>query len=52
MNCLYCNDSLIWQNDFSCEDIYFCSCEEGIITFYECSNCSAEYQITLNCKGD
>jgi hypothetical protein len=52
MMCLYCDNELIWQSDFTCDDVYQCACEEGLVTFWACSSCGADYQITLDCKGD
>jgi hypothetical protein len=52
MICLFCSGGLIWQNDFTCEDVYFCTCESGIISFWDCPDCDARYQITLHCEGD
>lgn len=32
----------VWQNDFSSEDAGYL--EDGIVTYYSCSNCGAEIE--------
>lgn len=49
MNCYCCGHTLRWENDFTCQDVYFCECEQGIISFYSCDNCDAHYQIEKGC---
>ena len=41
MKCFYCDKELIWQSDWDNE-------EGGITSFYICSECGAEYEITTN----
>lgn len=50
MKCWHCNSDVIWQNDFSFEDYGYTNEngeEEGIVTVLSCSNCPAQYEITL-----
>lgn len=40
MKCFYCDADVIWQNDVDDEEV-----EGGIISFYVCPKCGAEYEI-------
>ena len=43
--CWYCGGKLIWENDFSYEDVY--GEGEGIVTYLMCSECGARVQYEL-----
>lgn len=45
-NCWYCGGELIWQSDYSLEDLY--GEGDGIATVLECSVCHAHVEYTLN----
>lgn len=47
MKCFHCGSQLIWNNDFSYEDLDYDG--DGIVSFYTCSNeiCRAEYEVCL-----
>lgn len=40
MKCWFCNEELIWQNDFMLEDYGYD--EDGIVAILFCPNCGAE----------
>ena len=40
--CWYCGGKLVWQNDFSYDDVY--GEGEGIVTYLMCSECGARVQ--------
>lgn len=51
--CFRCGGPLVWQSDFTCEEVSLCGCEEGIVTFLECKgDCEASYQVTYGCKQE
>ena len=39
--CWYCGGKLVWQNDYSYEDVYGEGEGEGIVTYLICSECGA-----------
>ena len=51
MKCFYCNDDLIWQNDYDMEDIDPDS-THNIISYYDCKGCGAWYEIYTDKKKD
>lgn len=51
-SCFYCGHDLIWSNDFMCDEVNFCTCEKGIVSYWSCSECNTEYQITKDCEGE
>jgi hypothetical protein len=48
--CPICSNELTWQNDFTCEDVRGCTCEEGIVSHWICSECEAFIEVSYNCK--
>lgn len=50
MKCPLCKGALIWLCDYTCNEIGFCECGEGIVGIYECSDCKAWIEITTNCQ--
>jgi len=52
ITCPICEHSMIWQSDFTCEEVFGCQCEEGIVSFHICSNCDARIQLTTNCQDE
>ena len=51
MKCFYCNDDVIWQNDYDMEDIDPDS-THNIISYYDCKGCGAWYEIYTDKKKD
>ena len=49
MKCFYCNENVIWQNDFDTEDFEPDS-EFNIVSFYHCKKCNAWYEIYTDKK--
>lgn len=45
MNCWYCGGVMIWDSDFSYDEVH--GVGEGIVTFLHCSECGAECQFSL-----
>ena len=53
MKCPRCkNIELIHKSDFDCEEIFDCSCGDGVVSYYHCPNCDAKVEVTFDCKGD
>lgn len=50
MKCWFCNEELIWQNDFSFED--YDLEDEGIVTILYCPNCEAIWEGYLNLENE
>ena len=52
--CFYCDGIASWQNDFSLDDLgYFREDDEdGIISYFLCSNCGAEYEVVRKWRID
>jgi hypothetical protein len=50
MKCWFCNEELIWQNDFMLED--FCYYNDGIVAFLICPNCGAEIYCVIRNEED
>ena len=46
------HQELTWDNDFDCEEIFDCSCGDGVVSYYHCPNCDAKVEVTFDCKGD
>ena len=49
MKCFYCNDDVIWQNDYDMEDIDPDS-THNIISYYDWKGCGAWYEIYTDKK--
>lgn len=43
--CWYCGSELIWQSDFSYDEVY--GEGEGIVSYLTCSGCGAEVEYSL-----
>lgn len=43
--CFNCGADLIWESDFNADEVGYE--EEGIVTFYTCPNCGADYQVFI-----
>lgn len=52
--CFYCDGIASWQSDFSLDDLgYFREDDEdGIVSYYLCSNCGAEYEVVRKWRID
>ena len=53
--CFYCDGIASWQNDFSLDDVgYFREDdnEDGIVSYFLCSNCGAEYEVVRKWRID
>lgn len=48
--CWYCGGKLIWQNDFSLEDVYGEGEGEDIVTYLHCTECGA--RVTYEQRDD
>lgn len=44
--CWWCGGELIWDNDFSSDDVFGDGNHNGIVTFLHCTKCNAEVQYT------
>ena len=54
MICPQCNDYLSWFCDNTCDEVYGCDCEFGLIGHYICNNeeCSISLVVvTDSCEG-
>jgi hypothetical protein len=49
MKCFFCDTKVRWNNDFDAEDVNEES-EHNIISYYECDNCKAWYEVYTNKK--
>lgn len=49
MSCPHCSEPIIWENTFTCEEVFFCDCGYGIVTYWGCNNCASEIQVTTDC---
>lgn len=52
MNCPICLEQLAWLSDFMCDEVHGCSCEKGVVGFYNCWKCKAHVEITTDCQGE
>lgn len=50
MKCWFCNEELIWQNDFMLEDYGYDG--DGIIAMLSCPNCGAETFCVIRIEED
>ena len=50
MRCWFCNDNLIWNNDFNFEDYGLEG--EGIIAILSCSGCNATFEGYLSLEEE
>lgn len=44
--CWYCGGRLVWDNDYSLEDVYGEGCGDGIVTLLHCTACGAKVKYT------
>ena len=51
MKCFYCDEDVLWQNDFDAEDVNPDS-SYTIISYYDCKNCGAWYEVYQNPKEE
>jgi len=51
MKCFYCNEDVIWQNDFDMEDIDPDS-QYNIVSYYQCNKCKAWYEVYTDKKEE
>ena len=52
-HCLFCGGDLIWDSDENLDTVSGCEDDdEGIVTFYTCSNCGRFYEIADPQKED
>jgi hypothetical protein len=51
MRCPSCGGEIFWLGNFLCNEVHFCECGEGVISFYECTKCNVKIQITKDCIG-
>lgn len=50
MICEKCGSTqIIWQSDFTCEDVYQCECDEGLVSFWICADCDQGYKMITDC---
>ncbi|MDC4245640.1 hypothetical protein [Clostridium perfringens] len=45
MDCWYCGCELVWQSDFSYDEVY--DEGKGIVTYLKCVNCGANVEYSL-----
>lgn len=45
-NCIYCGSPLIWQNDFSRDDVFCDGDLYGLVSYWQCSGCGKMYEIS------
>jgi hypothetical protein len=51
--CPHCGEKALgWHSDFTCEEVFMCSCEQGIVSLWSCFNCEADVQIRVYCIGE
>lgn len=50
MECKKCNQEMIWQNDFSFEDIQIEG--EGIVSYFYCPHCDKLYEALWDYSKD
>lgn len=50
MKCGFCGGDCYWQNDFDAQDLGYD--KDGVVSFWTCSNCRAEWEGTLLDEGD
>lgn len=48
--CWWCGGKLIWQSDFTKEEVF--GEGEGMVTYLTCSECNAEVQYTTGMRND
>ena len=51
VHCFHCGGTVVWDNDFSGDDVYGNGDENGIVHMCHCSNCSAEIQYYVRGEG-
>lgn len=52
VKCPRCQERMIWHSDFSCDEVYDCPCEEGIVSYHSCHKCNTKIELLTDCKGD
>lgn len=48
-DCPRCKHPLVLTSDDDCSD-YGCSCGDGIVSSFTCSNCNTHIVVTMDCK--
>lgn len=46
MKCLICGGELCWSSDFTRNDVFGDGDEEGIVSYYTCTVCGREYEVS------
>ena len=49
--CFHCGGKLIWDSDFSADDVFDDGDTDGIVHRLHCANCGADVQYVIHSKG-
>ena len=51
VTCFHCGGTVVWDNDFTIDEVYGNGDEEGIIHFLHCVDCGAEIEYRIRSEG-
>jgi hypothetical protein len=51
MKCPRCDERMVWQSDYMCDEIDEECCGEGVVSYYSCDKCNVEVELKTDCNG-